>query len=57
VWLKTWATGSMDRREHSNLGKYIGVYVAFGVGSASLVMVQNITLWIFCAIEVHSFPI
>ena len=34
------------------MGKYIGIYFAFGVGSAALVVVQTLILWIFCSIEV-----
>jgi ATP-binding cassette subfamily C (CFTR/MRP) protein 1 len=37
-----------------NVGKYIGIYFAFGVGSAALVVVQTLILWIFCSIEVSS---
>jgi ABC-type multidrug transport system fused ATPase/permease subunit len=33
------------------VGKYIGIYFAFGVGSAALVVVQTLILWIFCSIE------
>lgn len=35
------------------MGKYIGIYFAFGVGSAALVVVQTLILWIFCSIEVR----
>jgi len=35
-----------------DVGKYIGVYFAFGIGSASLVVIQTLILWIFCSIEV-----
>jgi len=35
-----------------DVGKYIGVYFAFGIGSAGLVVVQTLILWIFCSIEV-----
>lgn len=36
------------------MGKNIGIYFAFGVGSAALVVVQTLILWIFCSIEVRS---
>jgi hypothetical protein len=41
-----------------SVGKYIGIYFAFGVGSAALVVVQTLILWIFCSIEVsaHGTP-
>lgn len=35
------------------VGKNIGVYVAFGIGSAGLVFVQSVILWISCSIEVR----
>jgi hypothetical protein len=35
---------------------YIGIYFAFGIGSAALVVVQTLILWIFCSIEV-SLPL
>ncbi|ORY16179.1 multidrug resistance-associated protein 1 [Clohesyomyces aquaticus] len=51
VWLKNWS--EVNQRFHSNphVGKYIGVYFAFGIGSAALVVVQTLILWIFCSIE------
>ncbi|KAI9711951.1 MAG: hypothetical protein M1828_001750 [Chrysothrix sp. TS-e1954] len=51
VWLKDWA--ELNTREQANpeVGKYIGIYFAFGVGSAALVVVQTLILWIFCSIE------
>lgn len=33
------------------VGKNIGVYVAFGIGSAGLVFLQSVILWISCSIE------
>lgn len=35
------------------MGKNIGIYFSFGVGSAALVVVQTLILWIFCSIEVR----
>lgn len=37
-----------------DVGKYLGIYFAFGVGSAALVVLQTLTLWIFCSIEVRA---
>lgn len=39
------------------MGKYIGIYFAFGIGSASLVVVQTLILWIFCSIEVSTIGV
>lgn len=51
VWLKKWAEANGDSGGNGHVGKYIGVYFAFGIGSASLVVVQTLILWIFCSIE------
>ncbi|KAF8857585.1 hypothetical protein BDZ45DRAFT_803222 [Acephala macrosclerotiorum] len=51
VWLKQWAEKNGEEGRNPNVGKYIGVYFAFGIGGASLVVVQTLILWIFCSIE------
>ena len=50
-WLKNWS--EVNEREGMNpqVGKYIGIYFAFGIGSAALVVCQTLILWIFCSIE------
>ena len=40
------------KAQNSDVWKYIGIYFAFGVGSAALTVVQTLVLWIFCTIEV-----
>lgn len=40
-----------DAGGNPHVGKYLGVYFAFGVGSAGLTVVQTLILWIFCSIE------
>ena len=50
-WLKKWSE-SGDRDDSPSVGYFIGIYFALGMGSAALVIVQNLLLWIFCAIEV-----
>jgi ABC-type multidrug transport system fused ATPase/permease subunit len=52
-WLKYWTDESEKTQSASNSGKFIGVYLAFGVGSSLLVILQNLILWIFCSIEVR----
>ena len=52
VWLKTWAEVNETYGYNPNVGKYIGIYFAFGMGSAALMVVQTLILWIFCSIEV-----
>ncbi|KAE8148597.1 P-loop containing nucleoside triphosphate hydrolase protein [Aspergillus avenaceus] len=49
-WLKYWSEMS-EKQPNLNTGKFIAVYLAFGLGSSILVIVQNLVLWIFCSIE------
>ncbi|RFU26420.1 hypothetical protein B7463_g9901, partial [Scytalidium lignicola] len=51
VWLKNWAEVNTEKGSNPDVGKYIGIYFAFGIGSALLVVVQTLILWIFCSIE------
>ncbi|TVY35751.1 Metal resistance protein [Lachnellula occidentalis] len=51
VWLKSWADVNGKAGHNPQVGKYIGVYFGFGIGSAALVVVQTLILWIFCSIE------
>lgn len=52
LWLKHWSEVNQQYGENPEVGKYIGVYFAFGVGSAGLVVIQTLILWIFCSVEV-----
>jgi ATP-binding cassette, subfamily C (CFTR/MRP), member 1 len=51
VWLKHWGEVNEVEGRNNNVGMYIGIYFAFGIGSAALVVVQTLILWIFCSIE------
>jgi ATP-binding cassette subfamily C (CFTR/MRP) protein 1 len=51
VWLKKWAETNTEYGTNPNVGLYIGVYFALGIGSSALVVVQTLILWIFCSIE------
>ncbi|KAL8764209.1 MAG: hypothetical protein Q9184_000178 [Pyrenodesmia sp. 2 TL-2023] len=51
LWLKHWSEVNQQYGNNPEVGKYIGVYFAFGVGSAALVVVQTLILWIFCSVE------
>jgi hypothetical protein len=53
VWLKQWSEANQRAHGNPHVGKNIGIYFAFGVGSAALVVVQTLILWIFCSIEVR----
>lgn len=53
VWLKEWSERNAEVGGNSDVGKWIGIYFAFGVGSSALTVVQTLILWIFCSIEVR----
>ena len=53
-WLKHWSEVNQSHGSNPLVGKYIGIYFAFGIGGAALVVVQTLILWIFCSIEVSS---
>lgn len=52
LWLKHWAEVNSDYGGNPDAGKYVGIYLLFGVGGALLTVVQTLILWIFCSIEV-----
>lgn len=51
VWLKNWTEHNSAVGGNRDVGKYLGIYFAFGIGSAALTVVQTLILWIFCSIE------
>ena len=51
LWLKRWSEVNQDYGGNPDVGKYVGIYFAFGIGGAALVLVQTLILWIFCSIE------
>ncbi|PQE26101.1 abc metal ion transporter protein [Rutstroemia sp. NJR-2017a BBW] len=51
-WLRNWADTNDKAGINTDVGKFLGVYFAFGIGSAALVVIQTLILWIFCSIEV-----
>lgn len=52
-WLKNWAEANRKLGANPDVGKWIGIYFAFGIGSSALTVVQTLILWIFCSIEVR----
>ena len=50
-WLKRWSEINERTGRNPEVGKYIGIYFAFGIGGAALVVIQTLLLWIFCSIE------
>ena len=53
LWLKHWAEINSELGRNPDAGKYVGIYLAFGVGGALLTVIQTLILWIFCSIEVR----
>lgn len=51
LWLKHWSEINEKYGQNPDVGKYIGIYFAFGIGGALLMVVQTLILWIFCSIE------
>ncbi|KAI1485090.1 P-loop containing nucleoside triphosphate hydrolase protein [Biscogniauxia mediterranea] len=51
VWLKNWAETNGEAGGNPHVAKFLGIYFAFGIGSAALTVVQTLILWIFCSIE------
>lgn len=56
IWLKNWSEANNKAGGNPNVAMYLGGYFGFGVGSAALVVVQTLILWIFCSIEVRQTP-
>ncbi|KAJ9304029.1 hypothetical protein DTO217A2_6481 [Paecilomyces variotii] len=50
-WLKRWSEVNEREGRNPDVGKYIGIYFAFGLGASALVVFQTLILWIFCSIE------
>ncbi|KAI9661444.1 MAG: hypothetical protein M1829_006275 [Trizodia sp. TS-e1964] len=51
IWLKEWSEANGEYGGNPEVGKYIGIYFTFGIGSALMVVLQTLILWIFCSIE------
>ncbi|MCJ1258553.1 hypothetical protein MMC24_006386 [Lignoscripta atroalba] len=51
LWLKRWSEVNQEYGGNPEVGKYIGIYFAFGIGGACLMVIQTLILWIFCSIE------
>jgi ATP-binding cassette subfamily C (CFTR/MRP) protein 1 len=56
IWLKHWSETNNDVGENPQVAKFIGVYVVFGLGSAVLVFIQSMILWLACSIKVRRAP-
>lgn len=51
AWLTRWAHANSEVGLNEDIGWYLGVYFALGIGASLLTMIQTLVLWIFCSIE------
>ncbi|CAN6675143.1 metal resistance protein Ycf1p [Trichomonascus vanleenenianus] len=51
VWLKHWSEVNTKLGYNPSVGKYLGIYAAFGVVASALSAVQAIILMIYCSIQ------
>lgn len=51
VWLKTWAESNEHDFGNQDIGKNVGVYFALGMAASAMVVVQTMTMWIYCSIR------
>ncbi|KAK9322975.1 P-loop containing nucleoside triphosphate hydrolase protein [Lipomyces orientalis] len=51
VWLKHWSDVNTQYGDNPDTGKYLGIYLFFGVTAAFLTLFYTLVLWIFCTIE------
>ncbi|ODV62384.1 ATP-binding cassette glutathione S-conjugate transporter YCF1 ASCRUDRAFT_74772, partial [Ascoidea rubescens DSM 1968] len=49
-WLKYWAEVNSKYGYNPNVGKYLAVYIALGIGSSLFTFVQTWTMWVVCII-------
>lgn len=52
IWIKVWADSKQSNGAYGNVAMYIGVYFAFGVGSAMARAVEELCLYILCGLVV-----
>jgi ATP-binding cassette subfamily C (CFTR/MRP) protein 1 len=52
-WLKHWSEVNSGSNGTTNphVGRYLGIYAVFGIGSAVLMVIQTVILMIYCAIH------
>ncbi|KAK9365725.1 P-loop containing nucleoside triphosphate hydrolase protein [Lipomyces kononenkoae] len=51
VWLKQWSDLNTRYGDNLDTGKYLGIYLFFGVTGAIVTLFYTLVLWIFCTIE------
>uniref|UniRef100_A0A060TAR9 ARAD1D22132p n=1 Tax=Blastobotrys adeninivorans TaxID=409370 RepID=A0A060TAR9_BLAAD len=50
VWLKHWSEVNSEAGKNPHVGKYLGIYAAFGISGSLFTAVQAVILTIYCAI-------
>lgn len=51
VWLKHWAEINSKFGNNPHIGRYLGIYIVFGVGGAVVTVSQSLVLYTYCAIH------
>ncbi|KAK9477858.1 P-loop containing nucleoside triphosphate hydrolase protein [Lipomyces japonicus] len=51
VWLEHWSEVNSEAGSNPNTGKYLGVYLFFGIFASSLTVCYTLVLFILCSIE------
>ncbi|KAK9428356.1 P-loop containing nucleoside triphosphate hydrolase protein [Lipomyces doorenjongii] len=51
VWLKHWSDINTQHGSNPDTGRYLAIYLIFGVTTAFLTLFSTIVLWIFCSIK------
>lgn len=51
VWLKHWSEVNTRNGYNPEVGKYLGIYFALGIGYSLCSLVQTCFMWIFCTIR------
>lgn len=52
IWIKVWADSNQRNGANGNGAMYIGVYFAFGIGSAMARAVEELCLYVLCGLAV-----
>lgn len=51
VWLKRWSEVNTGAGSNPHVGLYLGVYLALGITSSLMIVIQTIVLMIYCSIR------
>lgn len=51
VWLKHWSEVNTGSGSNPHVGRYLGIYAAFGIGACVIIVAQTLILMVYCAIH------